>query len=51
VTGYQTESGQDGAILPAQSNHKRAKKKKELGQYSAILTEQAWSITHISQTH
>ena len=23
------------------------KRKKELGQYPAILTEQAWSITHI----
>ena len=25
--------------------------KKELGQYPAILTEQAWSITHISKPH
>ena len=28
--------------------HKNAKKKKQLGQCPAILTEQAWSITHIA---
>ena len=32
------------------SIHKHAKKK-ELAQYSAILTEQAWSITHPALVH
>ena len=44
LAGYWPGSGVYGPLLHLVHKHTQ---QKELDQYSAILTEQAWSITHV----